>query len=399
MSLYFELSHEHTLIQKVVRDIVARFEPRRPEFLRLIREERRYPQELWDTLAEAGLMGSLLPEEYGGSGLGLLALSLGLEELGKSGIGSSTLMLLTGMDALCILRNGSDALKRRFLPGIATGKLKLCFAITEPDAGSNSFRISTVARRVDDQYEITGSKVFITGVDVADYMLLVTRTTPYREVAAQGLPKSHGFSLFVVPTDAPGLEKRKLPMRGIEGHNQFLLFFDRMRAPAENLVGEEGGGAAALFNTLNPERILAAAGACGTVAYLLRRATEYARERKVFGDRPIGTYQGLAHPLAESRIELDAARLLTYRAAWAFDRGDPPPVVGSYANMAKFMAAEVGVRAADRAIETLGGYGFSEEYGIIHAWEGLRLLKTAPVSREMILNYVAQHVLELPRSY
>jgi alkylation response protein AidB-like acyl-CoA dehydrogenase len=188
-------------------------------------------------------------------------------------------------------------------------------------------------------------------------------------------------------------------MRGIEAHNQFLLFFDRVRVPAENLVGEENRGAVALFNSLNPERILAAASACGTIAYLLRRACDYARERKVFGDRPIGAYQGLAHPLAEVRIELDAARLLTYRAAWAFDRGDAPESIGAYANMAKFLAAEVGVKAADRAIETLGGYGFSEEYEIIHAWEGLRLLRTAPVSREMILNYVAEHVLELPRSY
>jgi alkylation response protein AidB-like acyl-CoA dehydrogenase len=188
-------------------------------------------------------------------------------------------------------------------------------------------------------------------------------------------------------------------MRGIDGHNQFLLFFDRMRVPAANLVGEVDRGAEALFNSLNPERILAAASSCGSSAFLLRRACEYARERRVFGDRPIGTYQGLAHPLAEVRIELDAARLLTYRAAWAFDRGDPPPVIGGYANMAKFLAAEVGVKAADRSIETLGGYGFSEEYELIHAWEGARLLRTAPVSREMILNYVAEHVLELPRSY
>ena len=399
MALDFELSSEQKLIQKVVRDIVARLEPRHTEFRRLIHEERRYPPELWDALAEAGLMGSLIPEEYGGSGLGLMALVLGLEELGSTGIGSSPLLVLTGMDALCILRNGSEALRRRFLPEIATGELKFCFAITEPDAGSNSFRISTLARRVDDYYEISGSKVFITGVDVADYMLLVTRTAPYAEVHQRELPKAHGLSLFVVPTDAPGLEKRRLPMRGIEGHNQFLLFFDRVRVPAENLVGEENRGAAALFNSLNPERILAAASACGTVAYLLRRAAEYARERKVFGDQPIGAYQGLAHPLAEVRIDLDAARLLTYRAAWAFDRAAPPAVVGTYANMAKYLAAEVGVKAADRAIETLGGYGFSEEYGIIYAWEGLRLLRTAPVSREMILNYVAEHVLELPRSY
>jgi acyl-CoA dehydrogenase len=399
MALDFELSPEQQLIQKATRDLVARFEPRRPELRRMMIEERRYPQELWDALAEMGFMGSLIPEEYGGSGLGLTALVIGLEELSSAGLSASTLMVLTGMDALCILRNGSEALKRRFLPDIATGRLKLCFAITEPDAGSNSFRISTHAVRKGDEYEITGSKVFITGVDVTDYMLLVTRTTPHKDVTAGRLPKAHGFSLFVVPTDAPGLEKRPLPMHGIEGHNQFLLFFDRVRVPAENLVGEENAGATALFNSLNPERILAAASACGSIAYLLRRACDYARERKVFGDTPIGAYQGLAHPLAEVRIELDAVRLLTYRAAWAFDRGDDPHTVGAYANMAKFLAAEVGVKAADRAIETLGGYGFSEEYGIIYAWEGMRLLRTAPVSREMILNYVAEHVLELPRSY
>jgi alkylation response protein AidB-like acyl-CoA dehydrogenase len=399
MGLDFELSPEHQLIQKATRELLARFEPRRAEFRHLIQVERRYPQELWDALAEMGFMGSLIPEEYGGSGLGLTALALGLEELSSAGIAASTLLLLTGMDALCILRNGSAALKWRFLPGIATGRLKFCFAITEPDAGSNSFRITTRAERRGDVYEITGSKVFITGVDVTDYILLVTRTTAYTDVAARQLPKAHGFSLFVVPTDAPGLEKRKLPMRGIEGHNQFLLFFDRVRVPAENLVGVENQGATALFSSLNPERILAAASSCGTTAYLLRRACEYARERKVFGDRPIGAYQGLAHPLAEVRIELDAVRLLTYRAAWSFDRGDPPATVGAYANMAKYMAAETGVKAADRAIETLGGYGFSEEYGIIPAWEGARLLRTAPVSREMILNHIAEHVLELPRSY
>jgi alkylation response protein AidB-like acyl-CoA dehydrogenase len=399
MALDFELSDEQKLVQQSVRELCKRFEPRRREFRELMHREKRYPAELWAALAEMGLMGSLVPEEYGGSGLGLTGLVLGLEELASSGFGANTLMVLTGMDALCILRNGSPELKQRFLPAIAAGRMKLCFAITEPDAGSNSFRIATTAVRRGDEYEISGSKVFITGVDATEYMLLVTRTTPYAGDGGDRSPKAHGFSLFLVPTDAPGLEKRKLPMRGIEGHNQFLLFFDRVRVPAANLVGEADRGAEALFNSLNPERILAAASSCGNSAFLLRRACEYARGRRVFGERPIGTYQGLAHPLAEVRIELDAARLLTYRAAWAFDRGDPPPVVGGYANMAKFLAAEVGIRAADRSIETLGGYGFSEEYELIHAWEGARLLRTAPVSREMILNFVAEHVLELPRSY
>jgi len=197
----------------------------------------------------------------------------------------------------------------------------------------------------------------------------------------------------------PGIEMRPIPTRGIEGMSQFHIYFNDVEVPAENLVGPENQGARAIFNSLNPERILASATAIGMSDYLVQRAVAYAKDRKVFRDQPIGAYQSIQHPLAEIAIQTEAARLMTYRAAWSFDRDDDPAKVGTWANMAKYLAAENAIRAADQAIQTLGGYGFSEEYGVIYYWETLRLLRTAPITKEMILNYVAQYVLDLPRSY
>jgi alkylation response protein AidB-like acyl-CoA dehydrogenase len=227
----------------------------------------------------------------------------------------------------------------------------------------------------------------------------VARTTSPEELKEKGLSKAHGMSLFIVETEAKGLEMRSIPTRGIEGMTQWHLFFDDLEVPAENLVGEQDQGAAALFNSLNTERILAGAIAVGTSDYLIRRAVDYAKERKVFQDRPIGSYQAISHPLAELKAQTEAARLMTYQAAAAFDRNEDPADVGAKANMAKLLAAEVAIHAADQAIETFGGYGFSEEYGIIYYWENMRLLRTAPVTKEMILNFIAEHVLDLPRSY
>lgn len=395
----FDITEEQQMIKETVRAMIKRFQPRAEEFRRMIHNEKRFPPELWDAIVETGIMGSLIPEEYGGTGTGLMALAVAVEEMAIHGFGH-TLVILTGMDALCILRNGNEALKRRFLPAIAEGKMKLCFALTEPDAGSNTFRISTVARPTSaGSYLITGQKVFITGADIADYMLLVTRTMTPDELKAQNMTKAYGLSLFLVPTKIQGLTMTPIPTRGIEGMTQFTLYFDNVEVPAENLVGEANLGSMALFNSLNPERILAAATACGLTEYLLNKAVDYSKERKVFRDTPIGAHQAVQHPLAELRIELEAARLVTYKSAWAFDEGRHPGEVGSYANMAKFLGADLAIKACDRAIETLGGYGFSEEYGIIYYWEALRLLRTAPITREMILNYIGEHVLGMPRSY
>ncbi|MCZ7685127.1 MAG: acyl-CoA dehydrogenase [Sandaracinaceae bacterium] len=271
--------------------------------------------------------------------------------------------------------------------------------MTEPNAGTNAFRIETIAKKDGDAYRITGSKTFITGADVADRMLLVCRTTSREDVVRMGLPKPFGMALFVVDPKSPGITLTPIPTRGIEGMRQFTVFFDDVVVPAEELVGQPDAGAFVMFNSLNPERILAAATACGMARYCLGKAVSYANERKVFGDRPIGAYQGISHPLARVKMELEAARLMTYRAAWAFDADKSPGEVGAAANAAKYLATEMAIAAVDRAIQTHGGYGFSEDYGIIWFWEAVRLLRTAPITAEMILNYVAEHELGLPRGY
>lgn len=398
MALDFTLSDEHRLVKTSVKSMLDKYIPRRAELRELARREGRFPQELWQDFAAAGLTGCLIPEEYGGNNAGLLALALAFEEVSANGF-STGLLLVTSMDAACIARNGSEALKRRFLPGIADGSLKFCFAVTEPDAGTNTFRISTIARKDGDNYVLNGQKIFISGVDQADYMLLVARTTSLEEAQRQGKPKSYGLSLFVVDTGAKGLQKQVIRIPIAEEINQFQLFFDDVVVPAENLVGQEDNGIVAMFNSLNPERILAAAMCLGITELCLKASVEYARERRVFKGTPIGAYQAIAHPLAEIKINLEAVRLLTYKAAWAFDQNLNPAEVGTYANMAKFLAADLVIRAVDQAIETHGGLGFTEDLGFINLWSAVRLFKTAPISREMLLNYVAEWNLGLPRSY
>ncbi len=386
----------------MVREAMTRclepFRSRQEELRRMVLVEKKFPQELWDAICETGLMGGMIPEKYGGNGMGLLSVAAGIETLASHGFGNA-LLILTAMDAACILKNGTEEMKQRYLPRMATGELKFCFALTEPDAGSNAFRIATIAKKDGDDYLISGSKVFITGADVADRMLLVCRTTSRQELEEVGMPKAFGLALFIVDPKAPGITLSPIPTRGIEGMTQYMVHLDEVRVPATELVGVPDQGAMALFNSLNPERILAAASACGLAQNCLNRAVDYAKERKVFKDRPIGAYQAISHPLAKVRLELEATRLLTYQAAWAFDQGEHPGKVGNFANMAKYKAAEMAIEAVDRAIQTMGGYGFSEEYGVIYYYETVRLLRTAPISAELILNFIAEHDLGLPRSY
>ena len=396
MPLDFAFSEDQEAIRSTVRDIFRRFEPRRDEIRDRVMRKKEFPQEIWDAVAEAGFMGSVIPEAWGGSGLGLLLLVFVVEEMAAMGFGNA-LIILTAMDATCVVRSGSDVVKKKFLPKIARGEHKLCFALTEANAGTNTFRIATRAERRGDHYVLNGSKTFITGVEFADHALVVARTKPLKECVDEGLPKAFGLSVFLVPTGAKGFRKDVLPTGGIEGMNQWTLFFDDVEVPAENLVGEEHNGAMALFRALNPERILAAATMVGVSEFCLRTATDYARERRVFKDVPIGQYQAIQHPLADIKLRQEAVRLMTYKAAWAFDRDLAE--AGFHANAAKYLASHLGVDAVDRAMQTLGGNGFSEDYGLVQLWTAMRLLKTAPISNEMILNYVAEHDLELPRSY
>lgn len=398
MPLTFGLTDEQRMIRETAERMVRPFESRRQEFERALREHGRVPEEFWAALAEAGLLGAFIPEAYGGTEMGLTALATAADTMAAKGFGHP-LFLLTGMDALCIARSGSEDLQRRFLPEIAAGRLKMAFAITEANAGTNSFRMTTRAVRQGDHYVLDGEKTFITGIDQSDHVLMVARTRSREEVEREGLPKTSCLSVFVVESRAPGITLTSLPMRAIDGAAQWTVHFDGVRVPAENLVGAEHAGAMVMFNTLNPERVLIAAGACGQTERLLDMAIGYANQRVVFGSRPIGAYQAVQHPLADLRIRLEAARGLTFKAAAAFDAGIDPAEAGTYANMAKYLATDLAIDAADRAIQTHGGAGFSEDVGVIGYWERTRLMRTAPISKEMILNFVGEHVLGLPRSY
>jgi hypothetical protein len=347
-------------------------------------------QALWQEAGKAGFLGVNLPEEYGGGGGGMVELSLVCEELGAAGCG---LLMMVVSPAICgtvIARFGTDEQKQRWLPGLADGSTIMAFAITEPDAGSNSHQITTSARRDGDEWVLTGRKTWISGVDLADAMLVVGRL-------ADGSTGTLRPALFVVPTDAPGLTAQPIPMEIVSPERQFQVFLDDVRLPADALVGHPDQGIAQLFAGLNPERVMAAAFSLGVARLAMRKATEYARTRQVWGT-PIGAHQGLAHPLAACQIEIELARLMTQKAAWLIDAGRDSEA-GLAANGAKYAAAEAAARTVDQAVQTHGGAGLSQEYGVGALLVASRLSRIAPVSREMILSFVAQHDLHLPRSY
>jgi len=346
--------------------------------------------ELWRDAGKLGFLGVNLPEQYGGGGAGLYELAIVLEELSAAGAG---LLMMVVSPAICgtiIARFGTTEQKERWLPGLASGSLIMAFGITEPDAGSNSHRLATVARRDGDGWALSGRKIYISGVDEADYVLIVGRTADART----GKLKP---ALFAVPTDAPGFSYQRIEMDLISPDSQFLLFIDDVRLPADALVGEQDAALMQLFAGLNPERIMAAALSVGTGRYALSRAVSYARERIVW-DVPIGAHQGIAHPLAQVKIELELARLMMQKAATLYDEGDDAGA-GEAANMAKYAAAEASVRSVDQAVQTLGGSGLTREYGVASLLAVARTSRIAPVSREMVLNFVAQSSLGLQKSY
>jgi alkylation response protein AidB-like acyl-CoA dehydrogenase len=312
------------------------------------------------------------------------------EELAAQGC---PLLMMVVSPAICgtvISRFGTEEQKRRWLPGIADGTETMAFAITEPDAGTNSHNITTTARRADDGWVLKGRKIYISGVDEAKHVLVVART----EDAKSGKLKP---CLFVVPTDADGFEYTPIPMEIVSPEQQFSVFIDDVRLPADALVGDEDAGFIQLFAGLNPERIMAASFSTGLARYALDKAVGYVKEREVFG-APIGTHQGLAHPLAQSKIEIELARLMTQKAAALYDSGDDVGA-GEAANMAKYAAAEAACDAADRAVQAHGGNGITQEYGVAGLLVAARAGRIAPVSREMILNFVGMHSLGLPKSY
>src|SRR5215211_4580065 len=346
------------------------------------------PTELWDALAEKGYLGVNLPEEWGGGGLGMSGLATVGEEISASGKSLLLIVVSPAIVGSILARHGTQDQKETWLCGIAAGTTKVAFAITEPDAGSNSHNISTAAHRTDGGYALRGQKTYISGVEEADAVVVVARKR--EDDGSLSLPL-----LFLVDSDAPGLERQHIPTVEPGANHQWSLYFDDVELPAERLVGGETAGLKAAFDGLNPERIMGAAVCNGTARRALELASQYARERNVWG-QPIGAHQGISHPLAQAKIELELARLMMYKAAALYDAGVS---AAEESNMAKYAAAEAGIHCVDQAIQTHGGNGFADEYGLTQMWWGVRLVRTAPVSREMILNYVAEHSLGLPRSY
>jgi alkylation response protein AidB-like acyl-CoA dehydrogenase len=346
--------------------------------------------DLWLDMGRHGYLGVAIPEEHGGGGGGIGDLAAVCEELAAQGC---PLLMMIVSPAICgtvINRFGTEEQKLRWLPSIADGTLTMGFAITEPDAGSNSHKITTTARRTDDGWVLKGRKIYISGVDEAGALLVVARA----EDAGTGKLKP---CLFVVPTDAAGLEYQPIDMEIVSPEKQFTVFIDDVRLPADALVGDEDAGLLQLFAGLNPERIMAAAFATGIARFALDKATDYVKTREVF-DAPIATHQGVAHPLAQSKIEIELARLMTQKAAALYDAGDDMGA-GEAANMAKYAAGEAACAAADRAVQVHGGNGITSEYGMAGLLVAARATRIAPVSREMILNFVGSHSLGLPKSY
>jgi alkylation response protein AidB-like acyl-CoA dehydrogenase len=381
----FAETDEDRALRAAVADIASNFGPR---YYAEHAAARKPCTELWSELAGAGFIGVNVPEEYGGGGGGISELSIVGEELAAHG---TPLLLLLVSAAICaevIAEFGTDEQRKAWLPGLAAGTSKMVFAITEPDAGSNTHKLSTTAVRDGDDWLISGAKHYISGVDEAEALLVVART---------GQDDRHGalLLLFVVPTDAAGLQARLLPVDVMLPERQFTLHFDDVRVGPGALIGTAGEGFRLVFHGLNPERIMSAALGVGVARHVLAAAARYAGERQVW-QVPIGAHQGVSHPLAKAKIETELAALMTRQAAWQHDHQE---AAGESSNMAKYAAAEAAIAAVDAAIQAHGGNGLATEYGLVPYLGMARLLRIAPVNREMILNFVAQHSLGLPRSY
>jgi acyl-CoA dehydrogenase len=385
----FDLTEAQREIVQGVRAMCARFDD---EYWRAKDAAHEFPHDFYQAAAKAGYLGVAIPEEFGGSGLGITEAALVMREVAYAGaMNAASAIHLSIFGLTPIVMHGTEEMKRRHLPRVVSGELHAAFAVTEPDAGNDITHIKTFARREGDNYVINGRKVFTTKAQEAHKMLLLTRTTPFEQVAK----KTEGMSLFFADVDRSAIEVRELLKLGRHAVDTNMLFIDNLKVSAADLIGEEGKGFRYLLDGLNPERILIASEAVGIGRAAVDKAVRYAKERIVFG-RPIGQNQAIAHPLADAYSKLEVAELMTMKAAWLFDHRKP---CGPEANIAKLRAAEASFEACDRAVQTLGGYGYMREYDVERYFRECRMLKIAPVSQEMVLNTISEHVLRLPRSY
>jgi len=376
-------------IRDAIRDLCAQFPP---EYFRKIDEERGYPEEFVTALTEAGWLAALIPEEYGGSGLSLTAASVIMEEINRNG-GNSGVCHGQMYNMGTLLRHGSAEQKKRYLPRIATGELRLqSMGVTEPTTGTDTTRIKTTAVRKGDRYVINGQKVWISRIQHSDLMILLARTTPLDEVKK----KSEGMSIFIVDLhQAIGKGMQVRPIPNMVNHETNELFFDNLEIPAENLIGEEGKGFKYILDGLNAERTLIAAECIGDGRWFIDKVSAYVKERVVFG-RPIGQNQGVQFPIARAHINVEAASLMRFEACRLFDAHQP---CGAQANMAKLLAADASWEAANACLQFHGGFGFANEYDVERKFRETRLYQVAPISTNLILSYVAEHILGLPRSF
>ncbi|MEM2106144.1 MAG: acyl-CoA dehydrogenase family protein [Candidatus Bathyarchaeia archaeon] len=386
----FELNTEQKMIVETAKEIARDFGP---EYWREKEKKHEFPEEFWKSIVEAGFTGIVIPEKYGGGSMGMFEMLLAMETLVSEGcgLGGEWFLCLSAIfGGLSIVKHGSEAQKEKYLPQIARG-MEFCLALTEADAGTNTLNIKTTAVLEGDEYRVNGQKMFISGADRARGMLLVTRTTPIEKASKRTL----GLSLFLVDLPNPAVEVIPIEKHGINYSKTCEVYISDLRLPKENLLGEVDKGWYLVLDTLNPERMSFSAAACGLGLLAINKAVEYAKERKVF-DAPIGSHQAIQFPLAEAKAKIEAARLLNYKAAWLYDQGKE---CAAEANMAKVAAVDAGIAAVYHAMQTFGGYGYAVEYDVERWWREVNLIRLAPVTHQMALAFIGQHVLGLPKSY
>jgi len=384
------LTAEQKMVVDTAKDIAKDFGP---EYWREKDKKHEFPEDFWRSLIEAGFTGIVVPEKYGGGGMGMFEMILAMETLASEGCGLAGewfLCLSSVFGGLSIEKHGTEAQKEKYLPKIAKG-MEFCLSLTEPDAGTNTLNIKTAAMKEGSEYRINGQKMFISGADRAKGMLLVTRTTPLEKAAK----RTHGLSLFVVDLPSPAVEIIPIEKHGINYSKTFEMYISDLKVSQDCLMGEVDKGWYLLLDTLNPERMSFSAVSCGIGSLAIKKAVDYAKERKVF-DSPIGAHQGIQFPLADAKAKIEAARLLNYKAALLFDKGLD---CGAEANMAKVAAVDAGIEAVYNAMQTFGGYGYAVEYDVERWWREINLVRLAPITHQMALAFIGQHVLGLPKSY
>ncbi len=392
----FDFTEEQKMIASTAREIAREFGP---EYWREKEEKGEFASEFWRVISEAGFTGIIIPEKYGGAGRGITELLVAMEELVANGcgLGGQWYLVLTEIfGAASIIRHGTEAQKEKYLPDIAKGEIEFCMGLTEPDAGSNTLNTKTTATKKEgSRWIINGNKTFISGADRAKGILIVARTTP-KERARK---KSLGLSLFLADLPNPAIEINPIPKHGINYSHSCEIGINELELPDDALMPPQDMGWYSLLDTLNTERMSFTAAAVGIARLAISKAVEYSRQRKVFGDTPIGSYQALQFPIAEAYAALETARLMNFKAATLYDKQADVSDIGAAANMAKAVAVENAIKAVYWAMQIFGGYGYAREYDVERWWREVNLTRLAPVTQEMTLNYIGEHILGMPRSY